>query len=109
KDRARFARAPAALAGLLEVRGLGLVRFSHEAEARLGLVIDIAPEGAIPRLPDEADSRTCLEGVTLPRARCCTPEAGIDILLTINGQSGAALFQPVSLASVRIDGKTKRP
>ena len=106
---ALFARAPETIAGLLEVRGLGLVRFPHEAEARLDLVLDLEPQSAIPRLPDEAEALTCLEGVTLPRARCCTPEGSLDILLTLNGQSGAALSQPVSLASVRIDGKTKRP
>jgi HPr kinase/phosphorylase len=43
------ARPPSALAGLLEVRGLGLLRLPHLAEARLALVVAL---GAQPeRLP----------------------------------------------------------
>jgi HPr kinase/phosphorylase len=37
-----FARSPAALAGLLEVRGLGIVRLPHLADAKLNLVIELA-------------------------------------------------------------------
>jgi len=42
------ARPPAALAGLLEVRGLGIVRLPHLAQARLALAIEL---GSAPRLP----------------------------------------------------------
>ena len=37
-----IARAPPALAGLLEVRGLGIFRLPHLAETRLALVVDLA-------------------------------------------------------------------
>lgn len=37
-----IARPPPALAGLLEVRGLGIFRLPHAAEARLVLVVDLA-------------------------------------------------------------------
>ena len=44
-----IARPPAILAGLLEVRGLGILRVPHLAQARLALVIEL---GATPqRLP----------------------------------------------------------
>ena len=47
-----MARPPAPLAGLLEVRGLGIIRFPHLAEARLALAVDLgAPP---PRLPEPA-------------------------------------------------------
>ncbi|MGA9014408.1 MAG: phosphotransferase, partial [Acetobacteraceae bacterium] len=36
-----IARPPPGLAGLLEVRGLGIVRLPHAAEARLALVVDL--------------------------------------------------------------------
>ncbi len=46
------ARAPAALAGLLEVRGLGIVRLAHQAHARLALAVTLdPPEGGWERMP----------------------------------------------------------
>lgn len=48
---AGVARAPAALAGLLEVRGLGIVRLPHAARARLALAV-VLERG--PRLPHPA-------------------------------------------------------
>jgi len=61
-----IARPPAALAGLLEVRGLGIVRLPFEAAAAVALVVDLGVTGA-PRLPDAAHARTDVAGVTLPR------------------------------------------
>ncbi len=57
-------RAPAALAGLIEARGLGLMRVPHVAEAPLRLIVELAAEAAIERLP-EARVRT-IEGVAVP-------------------------------------------
>jgi HPr kinase/phosphorylase len=45
-------RAPASLAGLIEVRGLGLLRLRHVPEARLALVVDVSAR--IERLPAPA-------------------------------------------------------
>ncbi|WP_297368976.1 HPr kinase/phosphorylase [Acidocella sp.] len=42
---------PASLAGLLEVRGLGLFRLPYRAPARLRLAIELTPTPA-PRLPE---------------------------------------------------------
>jgi HPr kinase/phosphorylase len=47
-----MARPPASLAGLIEVRGLGLLRLPHVPEARLALVVDIS--AAMKRLPSPA-------------------------------------------------------
>jgi HPr kinase/phosphorylase len=60
------ARAPAALAGLIEVRGLGLMRLAHEASAVVGLVVDLAATDA-QRLPEPADRKTEINGIRLPR------------------------------------------
>jgi HPr kinase/phosphorylase len=49
---AGFASPPAALAGMLEVRGLGIVRLTHVANARLALVVDLG--GPVTRLPAPA-------------------------------------------------------
>jgi serine kinase of HPr protein (carbohydrate metabolism regulator) len=59
-----FASAPAALTGLIEVRGIGLVRLPPLVRAALVLVAELDPEGAPERLPEPA-SRV-IEGVALP-------------------------------------------
>jgi serine kinase of HPr protein (carbohydrate metabolism regulator) len=48
---ALIGRAPDAIAGLLEVRGLGIVRLDHCASARLGLVVALGGAEPPPRLP----------------------------------------------------------
>jgi len=44
------ARAPKTVAGLLEVRGVGIVEIPHVAEARIALVVDLS--GRVERLPE---------------------------------------------------------
>jgi HPr kinase/phosphorylase len=44
-----WARVPSALAGLLEIRGLGILRLDHDAETRLALVVELAEP--VDRLP----------------------------------------------------------
>ncbi|BCP55890.1 HPr kinase [Kaistia sp. 32K] len=61
------ARAPAALAGLLEIRGQGIVAVPHIDAAPIELVVDIEPAERCPRLPEPADLRTEIEGLTLRR------------------------------------------
>lgn len=58
------ARAPASIRGLLEVRGLGIIRMAFQAEAALCLVIDLADDGAAERLPAPDEVR--IKGVVLP-------------------------------------------
>ena len=57
-------RPAASLAGLIEVRGLGVRRLEHEPVAVVGLVVDLAAQDA-ERLP--AATATAIAGVTLPR------------------------------------------
>jgi HPr kinase/phosphorylase len=52
---ALYARAPAAIAGLVEVRGLGLIRQAARRLARVRLVLTLG--AAAPRLPDPATCR----------------------------------------------------
>lgn len=54
------------LAGIIEVRGLGLRRVPHLARVALALVVDLdAPDAA--RLPDAAQQSVVLHGIALPR------------------------------------------
>lgn len=66
EDGAVYATAPPALAGLLEVRGTGLLTVPFERRARLHLVVDLE-HGPLPeRLPD-GPATVVIAGVTLPR------------------------------------------
>lgn len=51
RDGVLIGSAPERLAGLLEVRGVGLVRMAHAAEAPVGLAVDLVPAREIERLP----------------------------------------------------------
>ncbi|MBJ3785978.1 HPr kinase/phosphorylase [Devosia sediminis] len=66
-------RAPPQLAGLIELRGRGIVSRPHRQEARLDLVIDLVPE--LTRMVEEEDLQTELMGHSLPRAPI--PQAGV--------------------------------
>ena len=57
-------RPAASLAGLVEVRGVGIRRLDHEPVAVVGLVVDLADEDA-ERLPELAEA--VILGVRLPR------------------------------------------
>ena len=54
RDGALIARAPAAIAGLLEVRGVGILRMAHLAEAAVGLVVDMVGRDEVERVPESA-------------------------------------------------------
>ena len=53
KARALYARPPAALAGLIEVRGLGIVRLPHRRQVKLALAVMLGAPGE--RLPKRAE------------------------------------------------------
>jgi serine kinase of HPr protein (carbohydrate metabolism regulator) len=59
-----FARAPAALAGLLEIRGLGIVRIDALPEAPLVLIVDLVLSDAVERLPERRIERVL--GLAVP-------------------------------------------
>jgi len=54
------------IAGLIEVRGLGVRRLPYELVAVVGCVVDLAaPDGE--RLPAAASTEVVIEGISLPR------------------------------------------
>jgi len=59
-------RPAAQLAGLLEVRGVGIQSLPYEPLAVVGWIVDLAVAEA-ERLPEEAASEAVLEGIRLPR------------------------------------------
>lgn len=51
RDGRVVASAPAAIAGMIEVRGIGLVKVSNIASAEIGVVIDLMASDSIERAP----------------------------------------------------------
>jgi hypothetical protein len=69
-----LARPAPELAGLLEVRGVGIRQVPHEPVAAVFLVVDIVDEP--PRIPDAGDLSVIIDGISLPRlavASCGDP------------------------------------
>ncbi len=62
-----IASPPANLAGLIEVRGQGLLRLPHVAEADVALVVDLREATEIERLPEDRLLVCEIAGVTVPR------------------------------------------
>lgn len=61
------AAAPATIAGMIEVRGVGIVRLARDQlvrQAPLALVVDLVHRRKIERMPDP--ERTCVLGLELP-------------------------------------------
>jgi HPr kinase/phosphorylase len=69
-----MASAPADIAGLLEIRGLGILRLPHASETRLALAIQLA--NACDRLPEP----------------CRHPELGLP-MVTVDPQSASAALR----------------
>lgn len=67
------ASAPASLAGLLEVRGVGLMRVPFASEGELHLVVDMVAPEAVERLPEA--QWTSVAGTRLPRLALAPFEA----------------------------------
>lgn len=64
-----YARAPRPIAGLIEARGLGLLRLAARRLARVRLVLDLSDPEAAPRLPEPATCRRLGREIALLRAR----------------------------------------
>ena len=61
-------RAPAAIAGKLEVRGLGVVEMPAAESADVRLIVDLVARQEVPRLPLDGETAPLL-GLALPRFR----------------------------------------
>jgi HPr kinase/phosphorylase len=88
-----IARPPPALAGLLEVRGLGIFRLPYATEAKLALVVDVAPlfsslpfSPGTPRLP--APERHAALDLPLVRVDAAAASAPERVALALDGALG---------------------
>jgi serine kinase of HPr protein (carbohydrate metabolism regulator) len=79
-------RAIDSIAGLIEVRGLGIMRIGHCASSRLGLVVALGGAASPPRLPERMTYE--LLGVALPYLDLDprTPSACAKVRLALTAQ-----------------------
>jgi HPr kinase/phosphorylase len=70
-----------ALAGLIEVRGVGIVRMPYEPVAVVGLVVDLGADAE--RLPLPEHQQTEIEGVRLPRLAVAAGNAALSAVLGV--------------------------
>jgi HPr kinase/phosphorylase len=87
-----LARPAETLAGLIEVRGLGILRLPYEPSAVVGLVVDLG--GNSGRLPEDTEWRVDIEGVSLPRLAVAADEPALPAVLTLLTCGEAALCRP---------------
>ena len=81
------------LAGLIELRGAGIVRFDYEPCAVVGLVVDLNAADA-ERLPEQ--QTIAIEGNLLPRLAIAAGAAALPVVLALIASSGAAVSRESS-------------
>lgn len=70
-----LAAAPKQIAGLLEVRGLGVIERAYLPQTALALAIDLVAQDAVPRLPDLPQQSFEYDGAAIPRLTLAPFEA----------------------------------
>lgn len=78
-------RVPDAIGGMLEVRGVGIIRLPHVPSTRLTLVVELVDGGRVERLP-EPEAATLIGGIVVPLARVAPFEAAapLKVLLALD-------------------------
>ena len=76
-----------ALAGLVEIRGLGIRCLPHEPLAVVGLVADLGQPDA-ERLPESVQREAKIEGITLPRLAVAAGSDALPLVLAYLQSTG---------------------
>ncbi|HEX4532740.1 MAG TPA: HPr kinase/phosphatase C-terminal domain-containing protein [Rhizomicrobium sp.] len=82
RDDRLFASVPSTLAGLIEVRGVGIIKLSYERQAQIAMVVELVAPDAVPRMPEPARF--------LPPAPLVLSEASCPPLIRINALEASA-------------------
>lgn len=85
---------PPAIAGKIEVRGIGILTLPYRPSARLALVVDLVPAAEVPRFPLEAVRETYL-GIEVPvlRLAASQPSTPLKLILALE-MAAVALTAP---------------
>jgi len=81
EDDRLIARPPQPIAGLLEIRGVGIRRLPSVPMASIAVIADLVPPDAVPRLPPEPLPIEDLLGLPFPVARLAAFEASAPLKL----------------------------
>ena len=85
-----------AIAGLIELRGIGILQRDHEPCAVIGLVVDLAAADA-ERLPERG--QTIVEGITIPCLAVAPGVAALPLVLAMVTSGGLASVSKPTLAA----------
>jgi serine kinase of HPr protein (carbohydrate metabolism regulator) len=94
-DEQLYLSCPKAIIGLIEVRGLGLLKLPHDVKAVLKLIVEIVPIEDMPRLPEP--NYEMIEGHSIPKLRL----SAFDVSA---GERIALAFQTIGLNGFPEDG-----
>ena len=78
-----FVRPPGAIAGKLEVRGLGIIDVPHRSEAELRLMVALTTPDNVPRIPADARPVVMLLGAPTPLIKLAPFDASAPIKLRL--------------------------
>lgn len=92
RDGTILAAAPETIAGLLEIRGVGILRMPHRASARIGLVIDLVDRGQIERVPEAAVHDYMGIAVPLLRLWPFEPSAAAKVRFAVKALKGVVTW-----------------
>lgn len=81
EDGRPLASPPAPIAGLIEARGVGLLRLPYRTRIPLLLAVELVPAAQVERLPDPAV--WAKDGISLPLLRLCPFEASVSVKLRL--------------------------
>jgi serine kinase of HPr protein (carbohydrate metabolism regulator) len=81
-DGRLWGSAPASLAGLLEIRGVGIIALPHRSETAISLAVELVAPGDVPRLSEH--------GTYVPPQELGLPKGAWPQLLRLAGQDSSA-------------------
>lgn len=93
QDHRVVVRAPAAIAGLLEVRGIGILRLDPVEEAPLAMLVDLVSGSTVERLPEGRFEKVL--GLAIPLIALAPFEASAAAKLRLAHRAFAGLPLPV--------------
>lgn len=93
-DDRLVARPPANLAGLIEVRGLGIVRLDYLSEMPVMLAVDLVSADEIQRMPQPATARLLGMDIPLLRLDPFPASASAKLRLAVRVAAGSIMHIP---------------
>lgn len=83
-----YAAPPPTIEGLIEVRGVGLIKVPFDTDARVSLIVDLVAPDAVPRLPDSRLT-TSVKGIEVPAHTLAAFENSAPLKLALMLQSAS--------------------